>query len=213
LLQSFNISHGYRSTYSINSYSVNLLFPQGVSSDFSNARDTVGNFISRLDYQTISVAEQFAPLIGIDMTFQNSLQARFEIKKDRTVALTYSNIQVTEVRGTEYTIGTGYRIRKFKLPFIKVGASKSSLANDLNLRGDFSLRTNTTLIRKLVENANEPSAGSTAISVKLSADYNINERFNIKLFADKIINNPFVSTSFPTSNLNAGFSVRFTLAQ
>jgi cell surface protein SprA len=114
----------------------------------------------------------------------------------------------------DYTVGTGYRINKFKLPFIKV--SRSSITNPLNLRGDFTMRRNTTMIRKLLENsvqANQPSAGSTSVSIKLSAEYNINDRFNVKMFADKIINNPFVSTSFPTSNFNAGFSVRFTLAQ
>jgi cell surface protein SprA len=204
-LQSFSISHGYRSIYSINSFTQNLLY-QGNPDPF--VRDTVGNFIPQYDFQQITIAEQFAPLIGLDMTWKNSLQTRFEIKRDRTLTLSYANIQVTEVRGTEYVVGLGYKVKRFKPPFVR-----KKLTNDLNLKADVGYRENTTIIRKLVEQANEPSAGSTTITVKVSADYNINERFNIKLFADKTINEPFVSTSFPTSNLNAGFSVRFTLAQ
>jgi len=208
-LQSFNLSHGYRSTYSVNSFTQNLL-PLG-ETNYLNQTDTVHNFVPRYNYGQISISEQFAPLIGIDMTFKNTLQARFEVKRDRTVGLTYANIQVTEIRGEEYVIGTGYKIRKFKPPFIKM--AKSSLNNDLNLKLDFDWRKNTTILRKLIEDANQPSAGSTSISIKVSADYNVSDRFNVKLFADKIINNPFVSTSFPTSNFDAGFSFRFTLAQ
>ena len=175
--------------------------------------DTIGNFIPKYDYQQISIAEQFSPLIGVDMTFKNSLQARFEYKKDRTVSLSYASIQVTEVRGEEYTFGAGYKFKRVKLPFVRVGPAKTRITNDLNLKADFSLRKNTTLIRKLVENANQPSSGSTSISVKVSLDYNISERINLKLFADKLITKPFVSTSFPTSTLTAGLTIRFTLAQ
>jgi len=210
-LQSLTLSHGYRSVYSINSFTQNLLYKD--NNEQPVALDTIGNFIPRYDFQQISIAEQFSPLIGIDLTFKNSLQARFEYKRDRTVSLSYASIQVTEVRGEEYTVGAGYKFKRVKLPFVRVGPAKTRIANDLNLKADFSLRKNTTLIRKLVENANQPSSGTTSISVKVSLDYNISERINLKLFADKLITNPFVSTSFPTSTLTAGLTIRFTLAQ
>ena len=49
-------------------------------------------------------------------------------------------------------------------------------------------------------------------SIKFSADYVLNQRLNIKAFYDKVITNPFISTTFPGSITNAGFSLRFTLA-
>ncbi len=210
-LQTLTLSHGYRSTYSINSFTQNLLYEE--NNGQPAALDTVLNFIPKYDFQQITVAEQFSPLIGIDMTFKNSLQARFEYKRDRTVSLSYASIQVTEVRGEDYIIGAGYKFKRVKLPFVRVGPAKSRVVNDLNLKADFNLRKNTTIIRKLVENANQPSSGSTSISVKVSLDYNISERINLKLFADKLITKPFVSTSFPTSTLTAGLTIRFTLAQ
>src|SRR5439155_21848828 len=115
------------------------------------------------------------------------------------------------IRGVEYTIGLGYKIKKFTLPFVRTGGGKKKLSNDLNLKADFSLHDNKTIIRKLVEQTNQPSAGTESISYKLSADYAINERFNVKAFFDKSINNPFVSSSYPSSNVNAGISLRFTL--
>jgi cell surface protein SprA len=94
---------------------------------------------------------------------------------------------------------------------VKIGNKK--LVNDLNVRGDFNLRQNNTIIRKLIEGTNQPSAGTTNIGIKFSADYNINDRFNIKAFYDRQANEPFVSSSFPNSNTRIGFSIRFSLAQ
>jgi cell surface protein SprA len=208
-LQSLTISHGYRSVYSINSFTQNLLYEQ--ANEFPSNTDTINNFIPKYDIQQVTISEQLAPLIGFDMTWKNSLQTRFEIKRDRTLSLAYSNIQVTEVRGTEYTIGLGYKFKKVTLPF-RIGGKKK-LSNDLNVKVDVSLRNNTTILRKVIEGTNQPSAGSRTLGVKVSADYPINERFNVRAFYDYNANDPFVSSSYPTSNTNAGISVRFTLAQ
>jgi cell surface protein SprA len=209
--QSVSLTHGYRSSYSVNSFLLNLdyLPVEGNSA----SRDTIHNFIPKYTVQQITISEQFAPLLGIDMVWKNSLQTRFEYKRDRTLTLAYSNLQVTEIRGTEYTIGLGYKIKKFSLPFIRTGGGKKKLSNDLNLRADFSLRDSRTILRKLIEQTNQPSAGTQTLTYKFSADYAINERFNIKLFYDYTGNEPFVSSAYPNSNVNAGISLRFTLAQ
>src|SRR5258706_13235337 len=108
-----NLNHSYKSTYSVNSFIQNLTW---VDSE-GQATDVNGNLIPRYDIQQLTITEQWGPLIGIDITWKNSLQTRAEVKRDRTVSLSYSNIQVTEVRGNEYVIGAGYRIKNFKLPF------------------------------------------------------------------------------------------------
>jgi cell surface protein SprA len=199
--------------YSINSFTQNLLYQHATDNmDMPVAYDAVGNFIPRYDIQQISIAEQFSPLISADVTLKNSLQARFEIRRDRTLTLAYSNIQVTEVRGVEYIVGIGYRIKNMKIPF-QSGGRKTRLPNDVNLKADIGLRDNTTIIRKLTERTNQASAGNKMLSIKLSADYNINDRFNVRVFFDRIANTPFVSASYPTSETSAGFQLRFTLAQ
>ena len=208
ILQSFNLSHGYRSIYSVNTFSQNLLYLP--NDGYSFRRDTIGNFIPHYDFQQITISEQLSPLIGLDMTWKNSLQTRFEIRRDRTLTLAYSNIQVTEVRGVEYVIGFGYKIKKVRFP-IRIGPKPTR--SDLSLRADINLRNNTTILRKAIEGTNQPSAGSRTLGMKFSADYPISDRFNIRAFYEFNSNNPFVSSSYPTSNTNAGLSVRFTLAQ
>ncbi|MFM2136088.1 MAG: hypothetical protein RL021_1488 [Bacteroidota bacterium] len=207
-LQSFSLSHGYRSVYSVNSFTQNLLYQERDGASFK--RDTSGNFIPKYDIQQVTISEQLSPLIGVDMTWKNSLQTRFEIRRDRTLTLAYSNIQITEIRGVEYVIGFGYKIKKVKFPF-RTGAKR--ITSDLSLRADVNMRNNTTILRKAIEGTNQPSSGSRTLGLKFSADYPINERFNLRAFYEYNSNNPFVSSSYPTANTNAGISVRFTLAQ
>ncbi|MFN5371029.1 MAG: hypothetical protein ACK5B6_06145, partial [Bacteroidia bacterium] len=88
----------------------------------------------------------------------------------------------------------------------------------LNIRGDVSVRTNKTVVRRVpVEGQTvfDPilSAGQQNISIKLSADYVINQKVTLRLFFDRIMNKPFISNQFPNSNTNFGVSVRFTLNQ
>jgi cell surface protein SprA len=209
ILQSLSLSHGYRSIYSINSFTQNLLYEE--LNEMPSNSDTIGNFIPKYDLVMVTLYEQLAPLIGIDMTWKNSLQTRFEIRRDRTLTLAYSNLQITEMRGVDYTIGLGYRFRRVTLP-IRIGGNKK-LSNDLTVKADLTIRDNTTILRKTVELTNQPSAGSRTLALKISADYPINDRFNVRAFYDYNSNEPFVSSSYPTSNTNAGIAIRFTLAQ
>ncbi len=210
VFQTISLSHGYRSVYSVNSFTQNLLYTSDINGNATNS-DTIGNFIPRYDLQQVTIAEQLSPLIGIDMTFKSSLQARFEINRDRTLTLAYSNNQVTEVRGIVYVVGLGYKFKRVRLPF-SVGGGKK-LTNDLTVRADINIRNNTTILRKVVENTNQPSSGSQTLGIKLSADYPVSDRFNVRAFYDYNATEPFVSSSYPNSNTNAGIAIRFTLAQ
>ena len=51
------------------------------------------------------------------------------------------------------------------------------------------------------------------MSIKVSADYNVSDRMNLRAFFERTGNEPLISTSFPTTNTQFGFSLRFTLAQ
>lgn len=209
---SVSISHSYRSTYGVSSFTTNLLYREDGS-----ARDLNNNFIPKDEFSQVTISEQFSPLIGIDMNFKNNkLTTRFEYKRDRNISLSFVDVQVAEIKGEEYVFGVGYRIRNFRLPFGLQGRPRpgaTGTGSDLNLTGDFSFRKNSTIIRRLQEDIDQPTAGLTVISYKLAADYAVNERFNVRLFFDKTTNNPLVSTSFPTSNTAIGVSIRFTLAQ
>lgn len=209
------LGHAYRSTYSVSNFTTNLGFEavgttEGTES-FPNTRDSSGNFIPELQIGNITISEQFSPLVSLDVNFKNSLTAKFEVKTSRTLAYNFANNQLTEVTSEEYIVGAGYTFKNVTFP-IKFGKNKKKIKSDLNFRIDFSLRDNRTMIRKMEEDLDQATSGQKLISIKVNADYVINQRFNIRLFYNGAINKPVVSTSFPTENHSAGLSLRFTLA-
>ena len=134
------------------------------------------------------------------------------MEKSRTVALNFSNNQISDARINELVLGAGYRFDDVQI-ILNTGGRQRTLESDLNLRFDLSIRDNKTLTRKLIENVNQPVAGQKILTTGLTADYVLSDRFNLQLYADYSTTDPFVATTYPTSNTNIGFSLKFTLAQ
>ncbi|MBC8267014.1 MAG: cell surface protein SprA, partial [Flavobacteriales bacterium] len=207
--ETFTLGHAYRSTYSVSSFSSNLDYKDENGDVQMNLNNM--SYHSKYDISQVSINEQFSPLFKLDMTWKNSLLTRFEIKKSRMLSLSLSNNQLTEIASNEYVIGTGYRIKDVSFNFLSGGRGKK-ISSDLDLKLDLNIRNNRTVIRKVVEDEEQITAGQQIITIKFSTDYVINDRLNIKAFYDKVITNPFLSTTFPGAITNAGFSIRFTLA-
>ncbi|MFN5147979.1 MAG: cell surface protein SprA [Flavobacteriia bacterium] len=211
-VKNFVIRHAYSSTVSVTGLQTNL------NAEFDNngdatAFDINNNYIAGRQLQNVTITERFSPLIGFDATWNiksngqvQGLITKFEIKKDRSATLSLNNNQVTEIVGNELVIGSGYKFSKVKLPIEKIPAS------DLNLRFDLSFRDNLTVVRKIVENTNQATAGQRVVSIKSSADYNVTQNLTVQLYYDQVINTPKIATSFPTGNMSTGIRLRFNLA-
>lgn len=213
-LKTVSLGHSYKSTYTVGAYSTDVLFDDPDEDGFTAVRDALShNFISRREIGQISITEAFSPLISIDMTWNNSFTSDIEIKKSRDLSLSFANNQLTDISSSEYIIGFGYRIKNVVIPIKGANGHNKKLKSDLNIKADLSIKTNKTVLRKLIEDVNQISTGQRLITINTSADYLINDKFTIKLFFDKIITNPFVSSQFHNANTNAGFSLKFTLAQ
>lgn len=211
--RSLTLSHGYRSTLNIANYSTNLQADTD-NEGFLITRDIAGNFMNTRQINTVSIAEQFSPLVSCDIKWKmnekdaRGLITKVEIKRDRNITLSLTNNQVTEVRSREWVFGTGYTFPKLKLPF-KVGGKQ--LESDLDARADVSIRDNVTVTRKVVENYNQATSGQKLISIKTSVSYTVAQNVQIRLFFDKTVTDPKISNSFRTSNANSGIAIRLTL--
>ena len=205
--RSITISHVYRSTYDIGAYRTNLNYLDG-----EDIRDLDYNFLPEHSIATVSLNEQFSPLINVDMVWRNGISTRMELKKSRNLSLSLANNQLTQITNDEIVIGTGYRFDEVQF-VLKTGGRQKELKSDLNLRADLSIRDNKTIMRKIVEETNEPTAGQKIFTLKFTADYVLSDRFNLRLFYDRIVNKPFVARTFPTYNTKFGFTLRFTLVQ
>jgi cell surface protein SprA len=149
------------------------------------------------------------------MAWINSLLSNIEWRRSRNLSFSFVNNQLTEVSTSEFVVGLGYRFKNVKLSFLSLGAAgkKSKYSSDLNLKFDFSIRNNRTVLRRIDEPINQVSTGQKVYSIDFTADYSLTQRFNIRFYFNKIINEPYVSNQYRTSNTKGGLTLRFTLAQ
>ena len=211
--KTITMSHSYRSTYSVGSYVTNLDYQDFDRDGWADqVNDATNNYFNQYEFNQVTLRESLSPLFKLDMTLKNSVLARVEIKKDRTLTLGLSNNQLTERSTSELIIGSGYRLKDLSFN-VRAAGKQTQVKSDLDIKLDFSIRTNKVVIRQLVENLEEITGGNSVFSLKLTADYVVSSRLNLRLFYDRVFTNPYVSSSFQSAVSNGGFSIRFTLAQ
>lgn len=213
-VQSIVLNHSYRSTYSASNITTNLLRQKQLQ-DFPGQvpLDNNGDLLQPNQITAVTISEQFAPLVGFDAKLKNQTTLRLEYKRDRNIVLNLTNNQITETYGQEWVIGAGYIIPDVKLKFLKLGARKLSPQSNLELRADVSLRNNVTIIRKILEDVVQPTAGQRVTSVKLSADYQISSRVQAKLFYNLNATDFQTSQAYPLTTNQFGISVRLNLGR
>ncbi len=171
-------------------------------------RDLDSNFIGRYQFNSVTLSEQFSPLINLDFKFKNGITARVEYKTGRTAALNVGTGQIMEQKSQTYTAGAGYSF-PLSLPW-KINGKP--LNSDLKLRADASYRENRAIVRRIAENEHTPTSGQNVFSLKITGDYALSTNLNLRLFYDYVLNIPVISNSFRTANTNFGVSFRFTIS-
>lgn len=211
IFTNFTVTHGYNSTLSMNSFNSALLFNDPFRFNYPGFIDPLtGNFVPYFLVPNITVSEQFAPLIDLDMQFSNQITARFEYKKSRQLSLSLIDFQLSEARSTEFTIGAGFR-KRGAFSFLKFKGKP--LENDASFRLDFSIRDDATANSRLDQTQALPTAGNKVITINPTIDYVISNRVNIKLYFEQRRVEPKISTAPPITNTRAGLQIRISLAQ
>jgi cell surface protein SprA len=67
------------------------------------------------------------------------------------------------------------------------------------------------LLRRIEGEYSEATSGNKAWTIKFSADYQLSKMLSLRLYYDKQINTPLVSTSYPTINTDFGVTMNFSL--
>ncbi|MDH6356920.1 cell surface protein SprA [Parabacteroides sp. PF5-9] len=214
--KSFMLSHQYRCTYNVGSYSAysNWTGIDG-EDDLGFIRDVLnGNPVASSPYNITSVNlnESFTPLFGVDATLLNNMTARVEYRKSRNLSLNVTSYQIVEALSNEVILGVGYKVAEFnKMLGMK---PTQNFSNDLTIRFDLSYRKMQSLIRKIEDQLTNATSGNIAKTLQFSADYGVSRALTLRAFYDLQINEPLISaTTFPTTNSSYGVSIRFSLAQ
>ena len=203
---SFTLSHGYKSSYTIGNYTNNLQYDASVPTN----TNTSGNYQPELLFSSATLIDEFSPLIKVDFRMKNSLSFKGEIRRDRSLTLNFNNNTLTDVKGTEYVFGFGYKIRDVKF-VTRFTGKKETLKGDINLRADISLRDNITLIRSVDEENSQITGGENLFGLKFIADYNLSSNLTASLYYNHQTFKYAVSTTFPRQSINAGINIIYNL--
>ena len=196
----FSVQHGYRASYNVNAFRSNLN---------TTPLDANGNFFASKLISNVNLSEQFNPLVKVEFEMKNSIKVLAELKRDRTLNMSFDNNLLTEVSGNEYIIGLGYRIKDVTINSALADNVSGIIKSDVNIKADFSFRKNSTIVRYLDYNNNQLGGGQNLWSIKFTADYSFSKNFTAILFYDHQFSKAVISTSFPITNIRSGFTLRY----
>jgi cell surface protein SprA len=216
--RSISLTHAYTCRYSIGSYtSYSTWVAMGDdNSALGYVRDVQTNNpipSSPYDISSVSLTEQFSPLVGINAAMKNSMTAKVEYRKQRNLALNLSSTQLVEAATDEFVVGMGYLVKDFDVILRLNNDQQSRIKNDLKLSADLSYKDIKTLLRKVEGNITQASSGNKLFTLKVIADYVFSSKVNIQLFYDRQMSSPLISSSFPVSSSNFGMSFKFMLTR
>ena len=237
--KSVNVNHSYKSVYSIGSYASYSSWIEYMG-DLGYVQAADGSYTPSSPYNisTVSINEQFAPLLGMDVTLKNNMTVKLEYKTTRVLNLSMTSVQLNEQRSKDWVIGLGYKISNINLfgsgtSHRKVkGSKKGSNADeennrsqttnnrrggvnhDLNTRLDISFRKQAAITRDIATGVSSASSGNSALQIKFAADYTLSRYLTLTAYYDRQTNTPLLSSSsYPTTTQDFGVSVKFSLTR
>ncbi|MBR6103514.1 MAG: cell surface protein SprA [Paludibacteraceae bacterium] len=216
-LKSLTLSHAYKCTYNVNSYSsltdwTDLGGGYGEVAGTSPELDN-GYFSTQYTVDNVNINESFSPLLGAEATLKNSLMLKAEVKRSRTNSLDVNALQVVESYSNEYVFGAGYRLDDFGAIVRLSNNKQKTIKNDLNLRLDVSYKLTDAYIRKIEDMYSQLSSGINSFIIKFSADYVVSSRLNVRFYYDRTASTPKVSTSYPMVSSDFGIGVKILLSK
>ncbi len=206
------LSHKYTATYTIGNFYTDAAI-SAVTEGYDYGNESIvnsnGDYIAPVSMEGVLIAEQFNPLIKLSLNMVNSFLINLSIQKNRSLALSFSNNQLTENIRDGFTLGTGYIFKDLEF-HIKAGDKTHDLKSDLKVQLNLTYNSNMTLIRKINQNTRQISSGSKVWMAELSAEYALSTSLTLRAFFQTNINTPYISNAYPNSTTKGGLTVRFS---
>jgi len=209
----FALSHKYSNNLTVQNIQTNMLRAQDIQNNPSNQfpRNSNLDILSEMQIGQVSISESLSPLIGIDVRTRKNTSFKFEIGKQRQVALSMANNQITESKATDITVGLGYIIRDVQFTIVDESGQRNNIKSNLELKLDVRISDNQTVIRRILEGFNQPTAGQRRTTIKLTADYRLSRRLAAQFYYDQTISTFKTSMAFPTNQWQSGIALRLNL--
>jgi cell surface protein SprA len=209
----FNMTHGYTNTLTIAGVQTNMLRLQKMQDKPSQPFpiDANGDILANRQIGQMTMTEAFSPLIGVDVRTKTNASFKLEIGKNRQVAMSLANNQITESKAYDMTVGVGYIVRDLKFTLVDQEGQRTNIQSNLELKLDVRVSDNQTVIRRIYENFNQPTAGQRRTTIKFTADYRLSRRLTAQYYFDQTISTFKTSMAFPTNQWQSGIAFRLNL--
>jgi cell surface protein SprA len=204
IFTNITLQHRYTGTYTLSGYTTNLYYNPNDS-----AKSGV-DLVSKYNINSVSIREQFSPLIGVDITTKSGITAGLKINRSRNVTLFVPNANLTELTSKDFSLNMGYRTSGVKLP-IKYNGKRIYLENDLLFDLTVSIANNYTVVRLVDQNTNTVAGGQRVVSIRPNLNYMINTNVNLTIFYERRASTPHASNAFPTALTTFGAKLRYTI--
>ena len=177
-----------------------------------------------INYSLVKLASKFGDKAGVPLFYARAqMKDSISLKKFAkliSMQTTVSYADVTAVlvsmqenmiielqRGNQIDFG---ELGKFRLQLTSEGAATAAeFKSDINIKVDASYRNSETIVRYLDYDNNQLSGGQNLWSAKLTADYSFSKNLTAIFYYDHSFSKAVISTSFPITNIRAGFTLRY----
>nr|WP_315247241.1 cell surface protein SprA [uncultured Flavobacterium sp.] len=200
----FSLQHAYQAAYTVSAFNSNYNYTKN-----PDGMDDNGNYYNQTITSNVTLTEQFNPFLKVDFELKNSFKLLTQINKDRTLSMSFDNNNLTEVTGIEYVVGIGYRIKDVVFTSKLADNPTNTIKSDIIIKADLTLRNNQTIVRYLDYENNQLVAGQNIWTLKTSADYSLSKNLTMIFYYNHSFSKPAISTSFPLTTINSGFTLRY----
>jgi cell surface protein SprA len=228
------ITHAYSSTYSVGNFVSSLEYqdPNLLRFNQDNSRvhflgfDTNFNypFASQLNdggqsvpvymMSIISFTEKFGPFIGLNFRTKSKWTGRVEYNQDRNISLNLSNSSISELINKDWVVTLGATKNNVRIPF-KVNGKTVRLKNDLTFNMNFTLRDQRAVLRKFGDTTEKipgvETAGQLMLQFRPQLQYAVDKKLSVSVYFDRMLNDPYVLTSFRRATTQGGIQIRYSL--
>lgn len=231
IFSNITIKHGYSSTIRVSRFETQ---PNYNSLDPFVELSPNNNYYSQIEIPTVSIQEQFVPILGISVKTVKDMKIDFEYKTTRNLELGIS--QLRENKAKEIVIGGGYVIKNFKAfskkkkslkkkkkkdgepeddspaPDDKQKRTTAAKGRDLRFNFSYSLRDDLSQVYDLLTGINaQADRGSKTVTLNPTIEYDVNKNLSLRFYFDYSKITPKTSLNFPVTTIRSGLTLRFNI--
>ena len=188
--KSVTLTHAYKSIYAVGSYNSYSSWVEcmGAGNGLGFAQNTTtGDYqpSSMYDISSVSINESFAPLMGLNMTFNNNMTLKMEYRTTRVLNLSLTSAQLNETGSKDFVIGWGYKINDFKLSSLfhsKKASARQEARNRIRSKNGTNNKNGQQGNQNNTNNNNSSRSGKNnfAHSLSMRFDFSIRSQSAIK---------------------------------